>query len=320
MKIIRIVASVLIVAFLIFAPAPLRRALQRDPMRELFESDPPDWYGIIDIWHIAGFRTYQGSVTTFLEDCCDAFSKEHPGVHFEVSGLTPAMYEDRTARGLAPDAYSFPAGFLSKELAAPLSADCPILIDGLAIPDKNSDCSAIPYLFSGYFLLFNEQITEKEGFSVPDTADADLLLQLHENGVLSFPESIGRQYALSGDARDYSDFLKGSCMAAVTDARGFGDLMRDTEQNLLIKALPLAGFTDQVMYLSTAADTDAQRAAYLNEFYAYLLSETIQQKIAVLGAMPVRKYLAQLAYSPQLLETWYAAHLTGIKTIAPLRE
>ena len=89
MKYWRVIASVLLLAFLLFSPAPLQRAMQRDPTRELFENEAPEWYGVIEIWHIAGFRTYQGSVTNFLQEQCSAFSRKHPGVHFEVTVLTP---------------------------------------------------------------------------------------------------------------------------------------------------------------------------------------------------------------------------------------
>jgi len=315
-KRIRILASVLIIAFLIFSPAPLRRALDRDPMRELFELEPPEWYGVIEIWHIAGFRTYQGSVTSFLEPCCDEFSRKHPGLHFEVTGMTPAMYEDRIARGLSADAYSFPAGYLSETMFQRLSVDPPILLDGLPSMTEEASPIVLPYLLSGYVLLVNEQAIPNDGTPMPDTATHALLQRLASENQLSFPAALGEPLGIVGNSRDYADFLAEKCAGAIVDARALGDLQRDTEQNLLFTALPLGEYTDQVMYIGTAANSDDKRAEYLDAFYAYLLSESVQQKAVSLGAIPVRKYTENIAYVSQLPKTWYDVYRDGISVPA----
>ena len=321
MKYWRVIASVLLLAFLLFSPAPLQRAMQRDPTRELFENEAPEWYGVIEIWHIAGFRTYQGSVTNFLQEQCSAFSRKHPGVHFEVTGLTPEMYENRIARGLRPDAYSFPAGFLESSALRTVSASVPILRDGIAVGTDADDSSlAVPYLSSGYFLLLNEQRALQDGGTLPDRADAALLSSLADRGELSFPAAFGAAFGLSGTSWEYADFLAGRCTAAIADARSLGDLLRSTEQNLVVTALPLSGFTDEVLYLAAAKDTDDRRVFYIGALSEYLLSETVQRSVTSLGAMPVRKYLDGVRYGTRLLEAWYAAYLESTKTTDPFRE
>lgn len=304
MRYLRVFSATLIFAFLFCAPAPLMRALKRNPMRELFEIKNPEWYGVIEIWHIAGFRTYQGSVTNFLQDCCDTFSRKHPGVHIEVKGMTPAMYEERAARGLVPDAYSFPAGSLSKKLFRELSADTPILREGFSFSDTNTARLAAPYLMSGYFLLLNEQHFITEDRSLPDSVNDALLQRLHGENQLAVPETLSDVLDLTSTSVTYNDFLGGKCAAAIADARSLGDLMRSTEQNLLVTALPMNGYTDQVMYFGAAIGTDDHRAALIDELYAYLLSESVQQQLSKIGAMPVRKYLDNMVYHSQLLTDW----------------
>jgi len=80
--------------------------------------------------------------------------------------------------------------------------------------------------------------------------------------------------------------------------------MRSTEQNLLVTALPMNGYTDQVMYFGAAIGTDDHRAALIDELYTYLLSESVQQQLTKIGAMPVRKYLDNMVYHSQLLTDW----------------
>lgn len=317
MRYVRSIAAVLVVAFLLISPKPLQKALQRDPMRELFENEVPDWYGVIEIWHIAGFRTYQGSVTTFLQDCCDAFAAKHPGVHFEVKGLSAQMYQDRVARGLSPDAYSFPAGFLSAEQLQPLQAAVPILRDGVQTAAANEHLYAAPYLMSGYFLLLNEQLALANNGSLPDSVDSALLQSLLDADALTVPTAIAAHLGLKGESKPYEDFLAGKHTAAVADARSFGDILRDTDQNLLVSALPLYGYTDEVMYLGAAVGTDDHRAKLIGELYAYLASETVQQKVTTLGAMPVRKYLESVTYASRLLEEWNQSYLSDTVTPDP---
>ena len=66
MRIVRAALSVIVVLFLVLAPRPLLSALREDPMAHLFEVKQPEWHGVIELWHIADFRTCQGSVTKFL--------------------------------------------------------------------------------------------------------------------------------------------------------------------------------------------------------------------------------------------------------------
>ena len=303
MRPVRITATLLIILFLIFSPRPLQKALERDPMLELFENETPDWYGVIEIWHIASFRTYQGSVTNFLQERCNAFSRTHEGVHFEVTGLTPAMFEERMARGLRPDAYSFAPGVLTEPLLQPLPANVPILRDGFPNNSQTQRLAA-PYLMSGYFLLLNEQAILEKGGTIPDAADEALLRSLHAEGELSLPPALADFYGLSDNGPDHIAFLDGKCKASVADARSLGDLLRDTDRNLLLTALQLAGYTDEIFYLGAAEGTDEHRAACIGELYEYLVSDPVQQQLTQLGAMPVRKYTENIVYSSRLLEEW----------------
>lgn len=315
MRIVRAALSVIVVLFLVLAPRPLLSALREDPMAHLFEVKQPEWHGVIELWHIADFRTYQGSVTKFLRERCDRFAAAHPGVHIEVKGLTTKMYLDRVGRGAFPDAYSFPAGFLYREQLRRLELTLPALTGNLRAAESEGSVFAAPYLISGYFLLINEQRLLESGGDPPAEATRELLQAYLSDGELSVPPVLGAYFGLSGESRDYADFQKGRVTAAVADARAYGDLLRDTDGNLLLRALPLSGYTEQVMYLGAAANTDDRRASLIAELCAYLLSDGVQQELTALGAMPVRPRLDNIVYGMDTLDAWYASYAAD--TVAP---
>ena len=103
LRAVRPALLLLIAAFLVFAPPYLLRGLSQDYVHAVFEPEPITWRGVLKVWHIVEFRTYQGSVTSHLSARVEAFSKSHPGVFFEVTGMTAEEFAERYARGERPD-------------------------------------------------------------------------------------------------------------------------------------------------------------------------------------------------------------------------
>ena len=309
MRILRAVGALLLLLFLLLAPKPLLRALSDDPMARLFEPEQPDWYGVIEVWHIASFKPFQGSGTKFLREQCQRFQKRHPGVHIEVIGLTPDMFAARIARGAFPDAYSFPAGLLYRErLSAMEPVSLPPLPGNLRAAEADGLLYAVPYLASGNFLLVNEQLAQQIG--TEDTEDVGegvsvaMLQSWLDAGQLCVPPIWGAQLGLVGESRAFSDFLAGKISAAVADARAYGDITRSDSGNLAVRAIPLTGYTDEVMYFGAAAGTDTTRLALIRELAIFLLSGEVQEKVPALGALPVRRYIENVAYASDSLSLW----------------
>ena len=62
----RLIATVLIAAYLLFMPAYLNDALKERTYDEKFSPTEEPYTGIISVWHIVGFKPYSGSMCTCL--------------------------------------------------------------------------------------------------------------------------------------------------------------------------------------------------------------------------------------------------------------
>lgn len=106
----------------------------------------PEYVGTITLYHVVTYRTYQGSVTAFLQERAEVFNKRHFGVRIVVEGMGEEDFRERLSYGRRADMYSFFSGALQKELLQGAvfqpGAD---LRPGLAV----TPCAA-PWCFSGY--------------------------------------------------------------------------------------------------------------------------------------------------------------------------
>ena len=106
----------------------------------------PEYAGTITLYHIVTCKTYQGSVTAFLQERAEAFNKRHYGVRIVVTGMGEADFWERMAYGRRADMYSFFSGALYEEqLQAAAFEPEAELRAGLTI----TPCAA-PWCFSGY--------------------------------------------------------------------------------------------------------------------------------------------------------------------------
>lgn len=306
----RILLALLLIVFLIVTPPYLRRELSRDRVHEMYEYREPEWVGVIELWHIVGFRTYQGSATRFLTARAEAYMALHDGVYIEVTGMTEAAYQERVARGESPDAYSFPLGLLYADALAPLDVSPPAFQNGAAAAEAGGTVYALPWLMSGYFLLMNAQKLSACGISLPETAaDAPLAdAMLFSESQLAATPVQAALCGLTGTPAAYADFLKGRLLFAIADARALGDLTRDTDANLLFSALPFALCTEQVQYLAAARNTDAERLSVLSDFFSFLLSQETQLALTALGALPVTAAAGNAQFTDARMEALFAAY------------
>lgn len=295
--VVRLLSCVSIAAFLVLAPPRLRHAIGQEEWLSLFRIRDRVTLETITLYHIASARTYQGSVTVFLQDSAKAFEAKHRGVYIQVEGMTPESHAERLENGRVPDAYSFFCGDLYREQLQPMPTFAHALLPGLR---QNGYC--LPYLFSGYVLCKTEQS--------PKTP-ADLL----QEGKLASDALHPARLGLQGELMDISAFKEGKCSAAVLDMRTAGDMLR-SERYGSLTCEPLDAFTDQVCCLGIARDTDAEKAAWLRAFFDFLLSEEQQAKLTVLGAFPVLEAVEPV-YAQSLVSAAYATHRSGVSTPDP---
>ncbi|MDO4573004.1 MAG: hypothetical protein Q4C13_06510 [Clostridia bacterium] len=304
MRIFRWIAAALIVAYLIFTPPIIRQGLARDPYRDWLTPATPAWRGRIEIWHIAGFKVYQGSVTHYLEERAEAYCQAHAGVHIEIVGMTRGQYEARVARGAFPDAYSFPGGLVYAEQLRAADYAAVEYRGGLGAVPRGGETLAVPWLMSGYFLVCNTQLLAQNRMELPESADTAVLQQALDMGQLEMPAVLAARAGLEGTLAEAGSFEKGRCMLAVLDARALGELRRGGK--LLVSALPFGPYSDELQYLGASSRTDAKRAAIVADFAAFLLSDAEQERLSQLGALPVTAASAPV-YAEELLSGWLAA-------------
>lgn len=295
--VLRVLLSAALIAFLVLAPGYLQQALGRNPYHELLSGEKEPWSGVITIWHIVGFKTYQGSITAYLESCAASYEKAHPGVYVEVLGMDLTGMEERLARGETPHVWSFPSGALYAQRLSPLElGQLPGFVGNLAPAVEEGNTYAVPYLYSGYFLLGNTIVTQDKGLTWPHNQEeitGQLLQQALDmaggkgRAQLCASELFCAMWELTGVSAPEGDFNAGQVALRIGDARTCGDLARKQESGgFTFDALPLPNFTDQVQYIGVDAVASGQAANHAQNLIRLLLEPKAQGKTAALGAMP----------------------------------
>lgn len=316
---LRVPVTAGLLAFLALSPSWLNEQLSRRRYTEFLEPPKAEWHGRVELWHVAEFRVYQGSVTDYLQARADAYCKRHVGVHIDVVGLTVKRYNDRIARGSFPDAYSFPSGLVYREQLAPISPALPDLRGALAPACADGQIYAVPYLVSGYFLVANTRLLPGYGLALPEVPTEAALGALLQAALdvpdapvpqLCMPSVLAARMGLVGTLATAEQFTAGQTALGVLDARALGDILRSQKGALSVEAIPVTSYTDEVQYLAAARQADEKKAAVVADFLAFLLTEGEQRRLSALGALGVTKLASAPVYTEELLTTLYAAYET----------
>lgn len=291
MRALTVILTILLILFLILSPAPIRRHLGVDEYRAYWDQPDPDWKGRIEIWHIASFRTYQGSVTNHLQARADAYCRWHAGVDIDVVGLTEEKYRDRLGRGLTPDAYSFQGGLVYAEQLSPVplpqAALDSALRGNIRLACIKQDVYAMPYLMSGYLLASNRQLVA-DLTGEPIEAPYDELLQAAlDAGQLAMPPILAARCSLAGTLAASDGFASGKLALAGLDARGMGEIKRGEKNVVSADFAPLCNFSDQVFYIGASRSASPEQRQALSGFLAFLLTDDEQSRLCTIGAIPV---------------------------------
>lgn len=312
LRALRILAALVLALFLALTPIWILDGLNVERYYALWQKPAPTWRGRIEIWHIASFRTYQGSVTNYLQARADAYCRRHAGVHIDVVGMTEKQYADRLARGAFPDAYSFALGLCYAEQLAALPLEAPAFRGTLRAAAYEDELLAVPYLMSGYFLAANPQLTARYLAPAPEMPDAAYLQSALDcnakSAQLAMPPLLAARLGLVGTLASEAEFLSGKAALCALDARVLGGAVRDPSGGVLIEAKPFGPFTDQVFYLGASRYASEEQVAALADFALFLLSDDEQRGLATLGALPVTQ-VSDVVYAEARLEALNAAYL-----------
>ena len=123
-KIICAAMTLAIIAFMALSPGYIA-AHRRNLTQQYRQQSTESYQGIISLWHIVGFKSYQGSMGAWLEKAAATLEKKHKGVYFEVESMTFSDYEARRERGEKADMYSFPLGWEYIEELQPIDMTMP---------------------------------------------------------------------------------------------------------------------------------------------------------------------------------------------------
>ena len=324
---LRAIIAVVLIAFLVLAPPKLLQALGHDYYKEWLAGAREDWSGVITLWHVVGFKPAQGSITAYMESIAAKYERAHKGIYIEVLGLTPEAVAERLSRGERPHLWSFPAGGLDPGELAPLSFPTPALAGDLAPLKKRNDTVALPYLYSGYFLLGNTVLVQELGLAWPESNDPEVLratLQAAMDarstgryGAVAAPEHMAKRLWLKGSLAQDGDFKAGQVPFLIGDARAFGDLTRKMATGgFTFDAMPLGGYTDLVQYFGVDKNASDGYLVHGQGFLELLLEPASQAKLTSLGALPAIRHTEKLLYADGQLQSFYDAYRDPVTGIA----
>ncbi|MDR0839853.1 MAG: hypothetical protein LBN26_00475 [Christensenellaceae bacterium] len=301
------IAAALIAVYLWLIPGYLQLSRVENTLR----SKPKEqgaYTGVITVWHIAGFKPYQGSMGTWLSDKAAAFEKRHYGIFIDVTALSPEDCAERLARGERADAYSFPLGWGYAERFMPLTPIDAPFVRGIADTGVQEGITyAAPYALSGYFLLSNARLEQEKGVQLAEGCTQGELQQAVDTLTYTYGKKNRQRYGMAGSkllaarlgltcqVAEYEQFYGQDAALALGDARAVGDLnRRQTEgKGFAFGAYALGDYTDLVQYVGIARDADARKLPYIEDYFALLLREDSQASLAELGLLPVIRLEAE---------------------------
>lgn len=307
MRVLRIIGSICIALYLIFAPRMLFSGVEVDRIQQLHTIPEPQFQGTALLYHVVSDRTYTGSVTNWLKDQAKKFEEENDGAHLMIEGMCENDFYERIAYGRTADGYSFFSGSLYADLLQPIELESPVLRSGLSLTEL-----AVPYFYTGKVLVTSEK----------DRSLADL----HAEGKLACSYLDLARLQLQNEA-----IPQENATAWYTDWYTAHTLLIDDEGGGQRSLCAVDSYTDAVCWLGLSRECGTEQARILSAFYAYLLEEKPQRSVNAFGACSVREDVADAACDPALeplMQTYqtvvtphpfrYAAEYDALRTDAEL--
>ncbi len=283
--ILSLIMTALISAFMIVSPRYI--AMSRTPLTQHRENTVSEGYqGIITVWHIVGFKPYQGSLGTWMSNAAAQLEKYHRGVYLQVDSIDMEEYEARIARGEQPDVFSFPLGCMYAEQLCELELELPELKGNTKEAGyREGRLYAVPYTASGYLLLHNQRLMQEQG------TDAQGMTEMLKSGAVPAAGDPVQAciFGVMGEMLVQEDFIEERAVSAFVDVRAAGDLERKVQsgKGFPFEVLPCGNYTDLVQLIGANANIKPEKLPYVYELIELCLNTDEQQQLAEIGLMPL---------------------------------
>ncbi len=262
MKIIKIVCGILVAVCVAFT------AITGAEYKEREIESPPEFKGIITLWHIETFEGGFGSRKQFLLNACSTFEKRNEGVLVMVVSHTVESAEAGFEAGNYPDLISFGPGVevnnlnsLKTEINFPYGT-----IGGTEY--VSSWCKG------GYFLIENERSKTSAMTVVQGKYNSPLTALALEKTKYSSVEVCSSQTA-------YALFTGGKYRFMLGTQR---EVYKLNNAGFECSIKPITKFNDLYQYIAVTSK-EQTRAYYAQSFLELLLGEEMQKKLGSIGLM-----------------------------------
>ncbi len=264
-------------------------------------TNPVEFKGVLNLWHIETFEGGHGSRKQFLVDVASSFEKDNDGVLVMVISHTVTSANQALENGEKPDMISYGAGTVYTDMK---QINCLCDFAGGKVDEK---IYAVPWCKGGYVIFENPKYNDKKSrqksiMVSKSIKNAPLInLCLEENY-----SEYGDVYVKSPlDA--YVEFVAGKHKYFLGTQR---DVVRFSNRGFAVETKPLQGFNDLYQYISLTCD-DEIKTLYSEKFINYLLSEEIQKKLYKISMF---SEFYQNDYQDQILN--FMQNITPIYTLS----
>ncbi|MEG1547733.1 MAG: hypothetical protein RR527_03240 [Clostridia bacterium] len=288
---IKLLVSLGIVLYLVFVPGYLIANLGVNHYTDWKRGEPVQPVGIIKIWHIAGFKTYSGSVGSWLSERAKKIERKHYGLFFDILSMSLEECNERVQRGETADIYSFPSGWGYVEQFAPMEREYALAYDLQLTGCVNATPYAVPYLFSGYALVVNTFLAQSSGLTTIEGDPAQWLAKTvaSSQATIAGNPVVAAVLGLNCQIEDISKFIDGKCAIALCDYKTIGTLAaRQMDgKGFVFDVYPVTEYTDQVQFIGFSRNISVAKMQGATEFVDSILSEKSQKSLTGLGAASV---------------------------------
>ncbi len=325
-RMVSVIVTLLIAAYLVLMPDYFAKSIGKDPYKEWFEHKEEPFSGVIELWHIVGFKPYIGSLGEWLKGRAKRLEKRHFGVYVEVSAMTVEEYRERIQRNERADIYSFPEGLITDENLYRLPTD---ELSGIEYAENcraavgRAPDRSVCYTFSGYMLMLNNDLLNMCPGEPPgeDEKAADWLRNnagkidvagIRSNSRIYFlagSEKAAAELGLGCECVGYEFFKANEALCAIADIRTTGDMERisGSEGRFSVQTYPIGEYTDLYQYLGVDKEVNELKLEYIMELIKLITEPDAQAALPRIGLFPAINLEERPIFESKTVQSLYDA-------------
>ncbi|NLB61587.1 MAG: hypothetical protein GX802_04070, partial [Clostridiales bacterium] len=154
-----ILITICIALTLVYSPNYILENSNRNVLLEWKSKGRYSFAGIINVWHVIGFKAHSGSTSFWLSTRAVEFENKYNNVYINVIPMSVEEYHTMLASGEKPDMLSYPLGldycdsFLPYDDSFSKSKESELNSYLKDVGKVESTTYALPYFYSGYALM-----------------------------------------------------------------------------------------------------------------------------------------------------------------------